>query len=245
MQRRLTPEHMDHPDATREELAAALDFIRSVNRRLGGVRATLRPLQRWAERWPKDAPIRILDIGTGAADIPHAIVQWARANDRRVHVTAIDFHPTTLDLARELVGDDPDITLLQADALQLTDRFQPGDFDYAHAAMFLHHLPEIEVMTVLRVMDRLASRGVIWNDLIRSRLAWLGIRLLTLGRPAPVRHDARVSVDAGFTRAEVLDLARRVGLDYTRYHAGMLTQRFILAGEKTTAGFPPAVARGS
>ncbi len=170
--------------------------------------------------------IRVIDLGTGSADIPLAIVRWARGAGLHVQVTAVDAHQTTLDLAREQVGDDPDIELVCADALALMERFEPGAFDYAHAGMFLHHLADIEVMTILRVMDRLSTRGLIWNDLVRGPVEAAAIRLLTLGRSAMVRHDGAVSVAAGFTRREVLDIAGRVGLanvEYRRHLFGRFT----------------------
>jgi hypothetical protein len=90
-------------------------------------------------------------------------------------------------------------------------------------------------MTLVRIMDRIARRGIIWNDLVRSHLAAAGIRVLT-ARAAPiVRHDARVSVTNGFTKGEVLDFARRLDLRYCVYGASLLAQRFTLAGEKASA----------
>jgi hypothetical protein len=101
--------------------------------------------------------------------------------------------------------------------------------------MFLHHLSEIEVLTVLRIMDRVAQRGIVWNDLVRSRVAMAGIWALTLGQSDMIKHDARVSVRAGFTKKEVKDYARRTSLGYCRYRSSFFTQRFTLAGEKQGA----------
>ena len=70
---------------------------------------------------------------------------------------------------------------------------------------------------MLRVMARLASRGIIWNDLVRGPVEALAVRALTFGRSEIVRHDGIVSVAAGFTRREALELARRVGLTDVRY----------------------------
>ena len=224
--RRHSREMMDDPAADRGELDRSLRFIRGVNRRLGGTAATLGHLKRMSAEWPAGDVVRVIDLGTGSADIPLAIVRWARGAGLRVQVTAVDAHPTTLDLAREQVGDDPDIELVCADALTLMERFEPGAFDYAHAGMFLHHLADIEVMTVLRVMDRLSTRGLIWNDLVRGPVEAAAIRLLTLGRSAMVRHDGAVSVAAVFTRREVLDIAGRVGLanvEYRRHLFGRFT----------------------
>ncbi len=229
--REVTPELMDDPDVDRAQLERSLRFIRTVNRRLGGARAALGHLRRWSKRWPANEAIRIIDVGTGSADIPLAICRWADRTGRQVRITAVDAHPTTLELAREHVGDRAEIELVHADALQLMDQFTPRQFDYAHAGMFLHHLNDIEVMTVLRIMDRLTRRGLIWNDLTRGRLERLFVRLLVVGQPEIVRHDAIVSVAAGFTRKEALDLARRVGLGGIAYHRHLFG-RFTLTSEK-------------
>ena len=84
-------------------------------------------------------------------------------------------------------------------------------------------------------MDRLARTGVIWNDLVRSPIAFTAISFLTTGQPHIVRHDARVSVEAGFRKREAMDLARRAGIDYATYRWSLLTHRFTLAGERAGA----------
>lgn len=239
MRRQLTPEWMDDPGVDPAELKEALAFIRKVNLRLGGVKALTKHLERWSANWPDGHEVTILDIATGSADIPVEVVRWARERGHRVRITAVDIHQTTLDSARENVerelGEDAPIELVRADAKELVDRYRPLSFDYVHAGMFLHHLTEIEVLTVLRIMDRVAQRGIVWNDLVRSRVAMAGIWALTLGKSDMIKHDARVSVRAGFTKKEVKDYASRTSLGYGRYRSSFFTQRFTLAGEKRGA----------
>ncbi len=237
MDRRLTRELMDDPRVDREELSLALRYIRGVNRWLGGQAALLGHLQRWSRRWTRGQRITLLDIATGSADLPIAARRWALRAGFDLRVTGVDVHETTLELAREHVEQaGPEISagieLERVDALRLMDRFRPRSFDYAHAGLFLHHLPELDVLTVLRIMDRLAERGVVWNDLRRSRLSHAFITLATLGQPEMVKHDARVSVLAGFTRGEALSLARRVDLTYCRWRSSLFTGRFTVAGER-------------
>jgi SAM-dependent methyltransferase len=222
---------MDDPRADPRDLARSLRFIRMVNRRLGGTRAVLSQLERWSPGRPAQSELRILDVGTGSADIPVAIVEWARARGQRVRVTGIDANPATLELARQHVADRPEIELFCADALGLVERFGTAAFDYAHAGMFLHHLGDVQVLTALRIMDRLTTRGLIWNDLVRGPVEAIGVRLLALGQPAAVRHDAIASVAAAFTRREALDLARRVGLSNVRYRRHLFG-RFTLVSSK-------------
>lgn len=228
-QRQTTPEQMDHPEVDRGDLDRALRFIRAVNHRLGGVRSVLKTLKRCSRDWPDDRPIQILDIGTGSADIPLAIARWADRTGRAVSITAVDNHPTTLALAREHIGERTDITLIQSDALGLLETFEPKSFDHVHAGMMLHHLNDLQAMTVLRAMQRLANRGIIWNDLLRGTVGRIGVRVITAAAPAIVRHDARVSVDAGFTKQEALDLASRVGLEEVKITTN-LWHRFVLTG---------------
>jgi ubiquinone/menaquinone biosynthesis C-methylase UbiE len=237
-QRRISAEHMDDPQASPQQIREALRFIQLVNRRLGGTAATIRQFRRWAilhERdWRQQQTVRILDVGTGAADIPLAIADWANRSGFSVHITAVDLHPVTVQFAQEHASRRDSIEVVQADALKLMDHFEPGEFHYAHAGMFLHHLQDIEVMTVLRIMDRLTSHGIVWNDLARAWVGRVGVRLLTLpmfGVPAHVRHDARVSIEAGFTRREAVDLAHRAGLAEVKYRRHSL-HRFTLASEK-------------
>jgi hypothetical protein len=178
-----------------------------------------------------------------------------------VRVTAVDNHPTTLDLAREYVkhelgstldatpedGDQRDdattpdnaaaaggVELVLDDAKRLVDRFGPRSFDVVHAGMFIHHLAELDALTVLRIMDRLAVRGMVWNDLLRSRLAQLGVHLLTIGQGPMVQHDARVSVRAGFTAREAREMITRAGWEAPRVRAQLWHQRFVATGEKWT-----------
>ena len=237
--RRLTPELMDDPAVDRSDLDAALGYIRTVNRRLGGVSAFISHLDRWSHRWPKDRTVRILDVGTGSADLPLEAVRWAEKRGLDVHVTGVDLHATTLELAQLHIDQEPSlasrITLECVDAMTLSDRFEPSAFDYVHAGLFLHHLREIQILTVLSMMDRLASRGIIWNDLVRSRVGRAAIHLMTVNKPDMIKHDARVSVEAGFTRSEVMNYARRVDLNYCTYQWNLFTHRFTLAGERPDA----------
>jgi len=229
---------MDQPDAPRAELDQSLAFIRRVNVALGGVSAVTRHFDRWSKGWPKGGQVTVLDLGTGSADIPVALHAWGAARGFDLGITGIDVHPTTLSIAREYVKGakaENAITLMELDARTAFHQFGVASFDYVHAGMFLHHFPDIEVMTLVRIMDRIARKGIIWNDLVRSPIAAAGIRVLT-ARAAPiVRHDARVSVANGFTKAEVLEIARRLDLRYCTYSAGLVTQRFTLAGQKTGA----------
>lgn len=230
---------MDDPAVDRDQLDGALRFIRAINQRMGGVSSLIRHLERWSARWPTDRPVSLLDIGTGSADLPLEAVRWARTKGLDLRVTGVDLHQTTLDLAQQHIDTEPElassITLQHADALALDETFADDSFDYVHAGLFLHHLTDIQIKLVLRMMDRIAARGIVWNDLVRSTVGRAFIHVVTIGKPAIIQHDARVSVEAGFTKAEVLDYAKRLDLGYCAYEWNLFTHRFTLAGERSRA----------
>jgi SAM-dependent methyltransferase len=231
-QRRREHEWMDDPNADPAELERSLRFIRRINAWLGYTRATLGHLRDYARDWKAGEVVRILDVATGSADVPLATCRWASSQSHTVHITGIDLHERTCQLARQAVaaaGESERIDIVQGDATRLP--FADGSFDYAMTNMFLHHLDEPQVIAVLQEMSRVARRGIIVADLVRRRRALFWITLFTLTAGPMVRHDARVSVRQAFTEQEIKSLCQKAGLPNLKYvrHFG---HRFVLAGSR-------------
>jgi len=232
-QRQREPEWMDEDDVDPEQLRRSLSFIRRINALLGYTRATLSHLERFSAGWKPGERIEVVDLATGSADVPLAIVRWARPRGFDVHVVGIDRHEKTVQAAREATAGEPRIRIVQADALNLP--FAAGSFDYAVCSMFLHHLSDDDAAMVLRSMGNVARRGIIAADLLRHRRAYAWISMFTLFANPIVRHDARVSVRQAFSKAEVLALRERAGLGFAEYHRHF-GHRFVLAGERAALG---------
>jgi 2-polyprenyl-3-methyl-5-hydroxy-6-metoxy-1,4-benzoquinol methylase len=220
-------EWLDDPNADPELIRKSLIYIQRINILLRYTKATLSHLEAMSRSWPAGKTIRVLDVATGSADIPLAILKWARARGFDVRVTGVDLQKSVIDTAK--LTTDPKLTLAVANALQLP--FADESFDYVITNMFLHHLDEDVVVGVFKEMNRVASRGVIAADLVRCRGAYLGIIALTLIANPMVRHDARVSVRQAFTRDEILALRDRAGIGFACYYSHV-GYRFVLAGEK-------------
>jgi ubiquinone/menaquinone biosynthesis C-methylase UbiE len=206
-------ELMDEPDQDRGDLAVALHDLRGVNRWLGGWRVLRQGMESLLRHLPSGT-YRVLDVGTGSGDLPLRLVRWARRRGVRLRVLATDFHPGTLQLAREHTAGEPDVEVGLADALALP--YGDDEFDFAVCSTTLHHFEGEDALRALRELDRVAARGVVVNDLSRSRPALLGARLLaaTFWRNSRLtRHDGPLSVRRAFTPAELRRVASDAGLE--------------------------------
>jgi ubiquinone/menaquinone biosynthesis C-methylase UbiE len=227
-----TLEHLDGPLGDQAMLAGNLRDLQRVNRLLGGTALSRRAIEALLDPVSTNGRhLRLLDIGTGAADIPVSLLDSWRAAGRELEVTAIDSRPEVIAAASEQFGPAnlAGLRLAVADGLGLP--FEAGAFDIAHASLVLHHLEPDAAVGLLREMRRVASVGVVVNDLARGRLAWLGAWLLAhlATGNAFTRHDAPLSVRRAYTVAEARALFERAGLVPVVEIRGFAAHRWALA----------------
>ena len=210
------PELLDGVIADPAELAENFRDIQRVNRLLGGTSTVLHHLPPLLDAVPADQPATILDLATGAADIPIAIARRAERDGRPVRIIASDASEEILALAGANVAGHPAIELAHIDARDVP--LPDGDVDIAICSLSLHHFPPDEAARVLREMHRVARVGFILNDLRRSRLgyaaAWVAARLTTRNRLT--RNDAPLSVLRAYTPTELAALLAVAGIDNAR-----------------------------
>ena len=209
--RRFDSEWMDRTDNTPEDLNGALDDIHAVNRFLGGTRVLVDAVRPFLLARSDSEPLSVLDVGTGGADLPLALVAEARRAGRRIRIVAVDRDAVTLDYARQKTSEAPEIELHAADAFNLP--FAPASFDLVTASMFLHHFAHDDAVRLLSAFRRIARGAVLINDLERHIVPWAFIGLVarvTRRHPMFV-HDAPLSVLRGFTGAELLAAGREAG----------------------------------
>ena len=208
-------ELMDTVPLSDAEVRWTLRWLQITNRYFGGTHAILRHLAAWSTDWPKDRAIELLDVGTGAADIPAAIVRWARRRGISVRITAIDSAPDIAAAAQVAVRDVPEIAVEQRDLFELAATGRR--FDVVIASLFLHHMPPERTRAALVAIDSLAARGVVISDLLRSPLTWAAVGALArVTGNRIVRHDAPLSVRRAFTVHELGRLAAAAGVPHLR-----------------------------
>jgi 2-polyprenyl-3-methyl-5-hydroxy-6-metoxy-1,4-benzoquinol methylase len=211
-QRRLEPEVMDQPDLDRRLHVEALRGLERINLVSGSARILWPALERLA-RQAGPAGVRLLDVATGAGDVP--IRLWRRAHKAgvRLRIDGCDRSGCAVAHARRRAAEhEAGVHFFEWDALAGP---LPTGYDAVVSSLFLHHLDDGQAVGLLRRMAGAARCLLLINDLERSLagllLAYLGTRVLS-GSPV-VHTDGPLSVAAAFTRAEALDLAGRAGLD--------------------------------
>ena len=236
-------ELLDGPLDDLPTLAGNLRDLRRINRHLGGVDLSATAIDALAAH--VDA-LTLLDVGTGGADIPMALIERARERGRRIHVVGLDSRPEVLEaavLATPALATTDELELHVGDgtALPYADR----SFDVAHSSLVLHHLSPDEAVVLLAEMARVARLGVVVNDLDRTRLGLIGALLLghLLTRNRFTRVDAPLSVRRSYRADEAGDLLRAAGLTPVRTFRGSFGQRWAIAAVPTPAladaGEPP------
>lgn len=205
-------ELLDTPDLDAATLGANLRDIRLINRWLGWTAAMVREVRIEAARRGL-REFTILDVGTGSADIPLALVAWARRVGWRLRALAGDISPEVLAAAQQIVrtarGNGVDLFCFDATRAPFADRA----VDIVICSLALHHFAPAAAVDLLRELGRVTGRLLIISDLERGWPGYLGARLLVAALRNPMtHHDAPVSVLRAYTRDEVRDLATQAGL---------------------------------
>ncbi len=235
-------ELLDGPLDDPAVLTGNLRDLGRINRRLGGVDLSAAAIDALAAHLDG---LSLLDVGTGGADIPLALIERARARGRQLAVVALDSRPEVLAAAvlatpRLATTDGLELHVGDGRALPYPDR----SFDVAHASLVLHHLEPDEVGALLREMARVARLGIVVNDLDRRRFglvgAWLIGHLLTGNRYT--RNDSTLSVRRAYRVDEVTAMLRAAGLSPVRTVVGSFGQRYAIAAVPTPEPPDPGAA---
>ncbi len=210
--RNLRPELLDIDESPYEEVRESLVDVRRVNKYLSRHRVLLRHVEPFLRNHTGNRPFTVLDLATGSADQPVAVVDLARAMRVPIRVVAIDINKKMLRLAREETVRYPEINLIQSDVFSVP--FKENSFDLVVNSLALHHFSRENAVAILRTAYRCGRHGFIVNDLHRSPVAYASIVLLTrlFTQNRLTRYDAPVSVMNAFTPSEMREMAGSAGI---------------------------------
>lgn len=225
-------EWIDSPDTPWDQVLAAMRDVQRINGLLATYPILFAHLDKLAT-FPPDRPLRVLDVATGLADIPRALVDWARSRGRAVEVVGLDLNPRILEMARGTLDGYPEISLIEGDALHLP--VAAGAFDWALCHLALHHFPETTHRAFLRELDRVVrpGGGLMVGDLLRSRLTYMGaVPLLSLVAGPIGKRDGLVSILNARSAPELDQLLEDAGLAYVKRQWLAPPGQFLIAGVK-------------
>jgi ubiquinone/menaquinone biosynthesis C-methylase UbiE len=228
-------ELLDGPLDDRAALVGNLRDLRRVNRWLGGATGSIRAIEALLAA-PGDGvatePRSILDVGTGGADLPLAMLEHAAGTGRAWRVVGLDSRPEVLEAAagadRRVTGT-PGLNLHVGDGRALP--FPDASFDVVHTSLVVHHLDPAEAASLVGEMVRVARHGIVLNDLVRGRPfyvgAWFLAHLLTTNRLT--RHDGPLSVRRAYSRIELERFLEDAGLRVVTRVRGPFGHRWAIA----------------
>jgi 2-polyprenyl-3-methyl-5-hydroxy-6-metoxy-1,4-benzoquinol methylase len=203
-----TLEHIDDPAFPEARRTAAIRRLDGLNRLLGSyVRFAdaLEPLL------PADLPATVLDIASGHGGFAIALARLARDRGRPLRVIASDLRAEYLDLGRRrAAAEGVDVEFRVVDAFAIDASFAPGEIDVVTCTQTLHHFGPAMAAGLIAESVRVARRGILFVDALRSLQSLLLLGALTfLGSlDAAFCHDAVVSIRKSFVPEELSLVAR-------------------------------------
>ncbi|MDB6172238.1 MAG: SAM-dependent methyltransferase [Chthoniobacteraceae bacterium] len=234
------PELMDKPQPVSAELEQDLKNLIGLNRYFGSHRLVRRFLSAWL------LPGRcyhVLDLATGAGDIPRIMVDWARARGITLQVDAVDAHPSTLEIARKLSGGYPEIRFTQGDVLTYES---PAAYDLVCCSLALHHFSDEDAARLLRRCRELSNRYVLVSDLERCAATTFGVWAVTefIFTDPMTRYDGRLSAERAFSFAEMAGLAEQAGWRNHGHARFLFCRQALWLDEHTLGDIPEPIMNG-
>src|SRR5688572_22654840 len=207
---RVTPlgvELLDDPAADPETVIQSLRNVARANRWFGGAAAVRHGLERVLRGVPRGRPLTLLDMGTGAGDVPRRVVGWARRRGYTLRPVGLELNRTAAAMAWRA-------GVPCAVACAGAPPMREKSVDIVLVSQVAHHLTSDSTVRLIRTCDGLARVGVVIADLRRGRMApmafWVGARALRFD-PSTVA-DGITSIRRGYTPGELRDLLAEAGV---------------------------------
>ncbi|MBL8025413.1 MAG: methyltransferase domain-containing protein [Fibrobacteres bacterium] len=228
MKRSQQPELMDDPSSDLQALRETLEGFRLINRlfsRMGSL----------TEKYIcKDILKRglkcvtIVDLGAGSGELCIDFIKWCRKQNINVKAICIDLDSRVVEFGKEYTADYKEIVFIEANALAVDlSEFKP---DYIVSNHFLHHLSDDEIVYVLKQSFKAARFAVLFNDLQRSRIAYIlyTIVIRLFYNKGFLYEDGRLSIKRGFNVEELKTIINSAKLKGSMNVGSMLPFRVYL-----------------
>ncbi len=206
-------EHMDDPalpEARRTRIVAALDHFNDTLGSYSFFLDALRPLI------AVEGTTRILDLAAGHGGFALALARLARAEGLQLEITASDLKQEYLDVGQARAQREGlAVTFRTQDALDLRN-LASAPPDLVVCTQAIHHFPPGLVACMFDEATRIAKRGVVFIDGVRSMLhvPVLGMYGMGIAREPGFVHDGFISLRRFFAAEELSLLGNLVPRAY-------------------------------
>ena len=205
-------EIMDDFSLQGEELRSALDQIAKINQFLGGNKLTLEGIKKLLKNTDVSRTIVIADIGCGNGDMLRMLARFGQKNNINFQLIGIDANAFTINHARILSHDFKNIEYRCMDIF--SEEFTTIHYDIVLCTLTLHHFSDEDIIDIITIFNKNATRGIVINDLHRSKLAYVLFELIcfVFNLNKMGRKDGLVSILRGFKKRELEAFSKKINL---------------------------------
>jgi len=203
-------EYLDNSIIATKDLYLNLSELDSINKLLGGYKASLKGLATILKS-KKDVH-SILDIGFGGGDSIKQLSLFADKMNLNLFFYGVDLKSDCVKYAENNLSTITNKKLICDDYKNISTELLK-QIDVIHCSLFLHHLTDEEIIGLFIRKVKSNQCIILANDLHRNGFAYYSIKLLTalFSKSWLVKNDAPLSVKRGFKKRELLLLLERAG----------------------------------
>ena len=195
MTRVLQPELLDELPSNDPRAVHSRRDLRRINK----IMLNARPIIKFLRAADLKSPITIAEIGAGVGNISARVAAALSADGISGTISFVDRQP--LDGA-EVAG--WRVQAIKADVFAWLEKAAPVDAIIAN--LFLHHFSDDQLREMFKRCARLCNLFAASEPRRSSVAMWFSRRVKLVGCNDVTRHDAEISVRAGFTGSEVSKL---------------------------------------
>ncbi len=207
------PELMDNPELPEADLHLALKDLAVVNKYLGGNKITINALEDMITSQPDKKHWRVIDVGCGDGEILRQIARHFKNLEHNIDFIGLDINEKSIARARKKSEDIAHLTFNTQNILTL-DPATAG-CDIILCTLTMHHFTDQQICTFIKTFTRLASTGIVINDLQRSKIAYRLFQLFSgiFMKSKIAKYDGRVSIARAFKKEELETYSKQLALD--------------------------------
>lgn len=210
------PELMDDPLLPEADLQLALKDIALVNKYLGGNQISINALEKLILAHPEKKEWKVVDVGCGDGEVLRQVVGYFRKRSYKITFLGIDINEKSIQHARIKSEGYDNLSFNLQDILTIDE--YTFECDVILCTLTMHHFSDEQLLVFIEKFKKLASIGVIVNDLHRSKIAYHLFQLFSaiFMKSMIAKYDGRISIARSFKKKELETYSKILALnDYS------------------------------